>query len=64
MPADIVKRYHRALHEIFSTAEMREALAKHGASVRLSTPQELDRLNRADFAALAKLVKDAKIKGD
>src|SRR5919202_2072704 len=35
MPADIVKRYHSALHEIFSTAEMRDALAKHGASVRL-----------------------------
>ena len=64
MPADIVKRYHSALHEIFSTPEMREALAKHGASARLSTPQGLDRLNRADFAALAKLVKDAKIKGD
>jgi tripartite-type tricarboxylate transporter receptor subunit TctC len=64
LPADIVKRYHSALHEIFNAPEMREALAKHGASVRLSTPQELDRLNRADFAALAKLVKDAKIKGD
>jgi tripartite-type tricarboxylate transporter receptor subunit TctC len=64
MSADIVKRYHSALHEIFNAPEMREALAKHGASVRLSTPQELDRLNRDDFAALAKLVKDAKIKGD
>ena len=64
LPADIVGRYSTALREIFSEPEMREALAKHGATVRLSTPQELDRLNRADFAALAKLVKDAKIKGD
>jgi tripartite-type tricarboxylate transporter receptor subunit TctC len=64
MPADIVARYSGTLHEIFGEAEMREALAKHGATVRLSTPQELDRLNRADYDALAKLVKDAKIKGD
>ena len=64
LSADIVGRYNATLHEIFGEPEMREALAKHGATVRLSTPQELDRLNRADFAALAKLVKDARIKGD
>jgi len=64
MPGDIVGRYNTTLHQIFGEAEMRESLAKHGATVRLSTPQELDRLNRADYAALAKLVKDAKIKGD
>ena len=64
LPAEIVGRYNATLHEIFGEPEMREALAKHGATVRLSTPQELDQLNRADFAALAKLVKDAKIKGD
>jgi len=64
LPADIVGRYNATLREIFSEPEMRDALAKHGATARLSTPQELDRLNRADFASLAKLVKDAKIKGD
>jgi tripartite-type tricarboxylate transporter receptor subunit TctC len=64
MPADLVSRYNGALHEILAEAEMRETLGKHGATVRVSTPQELDRLNRADFAALAKLVRDAKIKGD
>src|SRR2546423_15237268 len=64
MPAEIVTRYSSALHEIFGEPEMREALAKQGASIRLSSPRELDRLNRADFAALAKLGKDAKIKGD
>jgi tripartite-type tricarboxylate transporter receptor subunit TctC len=44
--------------------EVRDLLAKHGATPRVSTPQELDRLNREDYAALAKLVKEAKIKGD
>jgi tripartite-type tricarboxylate transporter receptor subunit TctC len=64
MPADIVAQYNAAFCEVLTEADAREALAKQGVTVRLSTPQELDRLNRDDFAALAKLVKDAKIKGD
>lgn len=64
MSQQIVAKYNAALREILGEPEVREALAKHGVSVRLSSPQELDRLNRADFAALAKLVKDAKIRGD
>jgi tripartite-type tricarboxylate transporter receptor subunit TctC len=64
MAPDIVARYNAALREILGEAEVRELLAKHGVTPRLSTPQELDRLNREDYAALAKLVKDAKIKGD
>jgi tripartite-type tricarboxylate transporter receptor subunit TctC len=64
MPADIVAKYNAAFREVLTEADAREALAKQGVTVRLSTPQELDRLNRDDFAALAKLVKDAKIKGD
>ena len=47
-----------------TAAFLAHLLAKHGVTPRLSTPQELDRLNRDDYAALAKLVKDAKIKGD
>jgi tripartite-type tricarboxylate transporter receptor subunit TctC len=61
---DIVARYNAAFREILGNAEVRDLLAKHGVTPRVSTPQELDRLNRDDYAALAKLVKDAKIKGD
>ena len=64
MPQDIVAKYNTALHEVLADPEVRETLAKSGATVRTSTPQELDRLNRDDYAVLAKLVKDAKIKGD
>jgi tripartite-type tricarboxylate transporter receptor subunit TctC len=64
MPSDIVARYNAALREILSEPEVRELLARQGATPRVSTPQELDRLNREDYAALVKLVKDAKIKGD
>ena len=64
MPQDIVTKYNTALHEVLADPEVRDTLAKYGASVRTSTPQELDRLNREDYASLAKLVKEAKIKGD
>jgi tripartite-type tricarboxylate transporter receptor subunit TctC len=64
MPQDIVAKYNTALHEVLADPEVRDTLAKYGASVRTSTPQELDRLNREDYAVLAKLVKEAKIKGD
>ncbi|MGQ0652000.1 MAG: hypothetical protein ACT4P4_06995 [Betaproteobacteria bacterium] len=47
-----------------SSCSARDTLAKHGVSVRTSTPQELDRLNREDYETLAKLVRDAKIRGD
>jgi len=64
MAPDVVARYNAALREILAEEPVRELLAKHGVTPRLSTPQELDRLNREDYAALAKLVRDAKIKGD
>jgi tripartite-type tricarboxylate transporter receptor subunit TctC len=64
MPQDIVARYNTAFHEILAEPEVRERLAKQGATPRPSTPQELDKLNREDYQVLAKLVKDAKIKGD
>lgn len=64
MPADIVARYNSAFREVLSEPEARDTLARQGVSVRLSTPQELDRLNREDYETLARLVRDAKIKGD
>ena len=64
MPADIVSRYNAAFREVLAEPEARDTLAKLGVSVRTSTPQELDRLNREDYDVLAKLVRDAKIKGD
>ncbi|HEY6821596.1 MAG TPA: tripartite tricarboxylate transporter substrate binding protein [Burkholderiales bacterium] len=64
MAPDVVARYNGALREILSEPSVRETLGKHGVSVRLSTPEELDRINREDYETLAKLVKDAHIKGD
>jgi tripartite-type tricarboxylate transporter receptor subunit TctC len=64
MPAELVARYSGALREVLAEQPVRETLAKQGVSVKLSTPEELDRRNRSDYADFAKLIKDAKIKGD
>ena len=64
MPRDIVAKYNAAFHEILAEQEVVERLARQGATPRPSTPEELDKLNRDDYQVLAKLVKDAKIKGD
>jgi tripartite-type tricarboxylate transporter receptor subunit TctC len=64
MAPDLVARYNGAFREVLSEPPVRETLGKHGVSVRLSTPEELDRINREDYETLAKLVKDAHIKGD
>ena len=59
LTGDEVKALHAGIRR-----SLRKGIARQGATPRFSTPQELDRLNREDYAALAKLVKDAKIKGD
>ena len=64
MSNDVVAKYRNTLLEILAEPEIRDNLAKQGASVRTSTPEELTRANREDYDMLAKLIKDANIKGD
>ena len=63
-PHDIVGKYNTVLREILAEPETRAALNKQGVSVSVSTPEELDRINRNEYELLAKLVKAANIKGD
>jgi tripartite-type tricarboxylate transporter receptor subunit TctC len=64
MPRELVDRYGVLLREVLADEGARDTLAKQGVSVKLSTPEELDRRNRDDYAHFVKLIKDAKIKGD
>jgi len=64
MPADIVNKYATTLREVMGEPEVKETLAKNGVSVHYGTPAELDKAKREDYQVLAKLVKDANIKGD
>jgi len=64
MAPDLVAKYNIAFREVMAEQSVRETLAKQGVSPRLTTPEELDKRNREDYAHFAKLIKDAKIKGD
>jgi tripartite-type tricarboxylate transporter receptor subunit TctC len=64
MSGDLVAKYRNTLLEILAEPDVIGNLAKQGASVRTSTPEELNRANREDYEMLAKLIKDANIKGD
>ena len=64
MAPELVAKYNAAFREIMDEEAVRHTLAKLGVSPKLSTPEELDRHNRADYALFAQLIKDAKIKGD
>jgi tripartite-type tricarboxylate transporter receptor subunit TctC len=64
MSQELVTRYNTALRDILAEPDVVQTLAKSGVSTRFSSPQELDKLNREDYEMLAKLIKDANIKGD
>jgi tripartite-type tricarboxylate transporter receptor subunit TctC len=64
MAPDLVAKYRASLSEVLAEKEVRDTLARMGVTVKLSTPEELDRRNRADYEHFVKLIKDAKIKGD
>jgi tripartite-type tricarboxylate transporter receptor subunit TctC len=64
MPADLVSKYSALFREVLVDADVRDTFVKNGVSPRFGTPQELDKLAREDFQALARLVKQANIKAD
>src|SRR5690349_12149197 len=64
MTPDLVAKYRASLAEVLAEKDVRDTLAKMGVTVKLSTPEEIDRRNRGDYEHFAKLIKDAKIKGD
>lgn len=64
MPADIVARYNAELRSLLAESDLRDIFAKNGVVVKTSTPEELARALRAEYDALAKLVRAANIKAD
>jgi tripartite-type tricarboxylate transporter receptor subunit TctC len=64
MPTAIVNRYNAELRSILAETDVRDSFAKQGLTVRTSTPEELDRAQRTEYEALAKLVRAANIKAD
>lgn len=62
MPPDIVAKYNADLRAILAEPDMRELLARQGVVAKTNTPDELGRALRAEYDALAKVVRAANIK--
>jgi tripartite-type tricarboxylate transporter receptor subunit TctC len=59
LPAELVARTHAALVKAFNTAEVREAMAKQGNTVILSSPEAAAAQFRSELQRYAGLVKKA-----
>lgn len=59
LPPEQVRRIHQAFVTAFGTAEVREAMARQGNTIRLSTPEQAQAHFRAELTRYAALVKKA-----
>lgn len=59
LPADQVKRIHAAIVSAFNTAEVKEAMAKQGNTIQLSTPEQAAQHFKSELLRYAQLVKKA-----
>ena len=63
-PRDIIARLNTEIVRGLGGADVKERIATLGAELVTSTPEELDRFNRAQIAQWAKVVKFAGAKAD
>jgi tripartite-type tricarboxylate transporter receptor subunit TctC len=63
-PRTIIDRIHSALVKALNNPAVKESLAKQGAEVVASTPEEYDQFNRAEIAKWIKVVAEAGITAD
>ncbi|HEV7803540.1 MAG TPA: tripartite tricarboxylate transporter substrate binding protein [Burkholderiales bacterium] len=61
-PPDIVKRVYAAVIKTLRLPATREGFARVGADVLESTPEELDKLMRAENVKWSKVIRDANVK--
>ena len=62
LPPPIVKRLNEELNAVLALPEVRELLAREGATPRPGTPQEFGKLIGAELARWGKLIKEAHIR--
>jgi len=60
-PRAVVERVHGALVKALNDATVKENLAKQGAEVVASSPEDYDQFNRAEIAKWIKVVAQAGI---
>ena len=60
-PPAVVKRLNEELNAVLAQSEVREVLAREGATPKPGTPEEFGKLIPAELARWSKLIKDANI---
>ena len=63
-PPDIVGKINSEVTRILNAPEVKARLVPQGMDISTGTPQELDRIIRADYARWGKVMRDAGIKGE
>src|SRR6185436_16514239 len=63
-PREIIARLHTEIVRGFAAADVKERISVLGAELTTTTPEELDRFNRAQIAQWAKVVKFAGARPD
>lgn len=61
MPADLVKRINEDLNAVLALSDVKETLARDGATPKPSTPEAFKTLVRSDLERWANVIKDKKI---
>ena len=61
MPPAVVKRLNEELNVVLAQPDVREVLAREGATPKPGTPEEFGKLIPAELARWTKLIKDANI---
>ena len=61
LPEADVRRIHTAVVAAFAAPEVREAMAKQGNDIHVSTPEQAARFFRSELVKYAQLVKKAGI---
>lgn len=62
LPLAIVKRLNDELNDILAQPDMRELLAREGATPRIGTPEDLRKLVTLELSRWSKLIKDRNIR--
>ncbi len=63
-PPELVARWNALFRTVLSEAPVRDALGKQGIRIIANSPEEADRVTRAEYQRFVQLVKATNIKGD
>lgn len=61
-PRAVIAALNASVHKVLGDAALRQRLVDQGYDVQSSTPEELDKIIRADLAMYARVIREANIR--